>query len=148
MFCYSFFIYPMGRIRVCEINRIHRWFSGDRKIPTRGSAVPVGNKACRVSQWNGGPRDSEHQWLILFLTYHHRIVLWMTPFLFLTMEVSERNERNKKFNQSQAIFVPKCYVCYNKEKTYPHLTFSFTNKGAIDIWNLNRKHRKPTLSDN
>ena len=26
-------------------------FSGDRKIPTRGSTVPVGNEACRVSHW-------------------------------------------------------------------------------------------------
>ena len=32
--------------------------------------------------------DTEHQWSILFLTYHHQIVLRMTP-LYLNMEVSE-----------------------------------------------------------
>ena len=31
-------------------------FSGDRKIPTRGSTVPVGNEACRVSTGTVGPR--------------------------------------------------------------------------------------------
>ena len=30
-------------------------FSGDRKIPTRGPTVPVGNSASLVSHWNGGP---------------------------------------------------------------------------------------------
>ena len=27
----------------------------DRKIPTRGSNVPVGSGACRVPHWSGGP---------------------------------------------------------------------------------------------
>ena len=42
-------------------------FSGDRKILTRGSTVQVGNEACRVSHWNGGPEgwdfhvDTENQ---------------------------------------------------------------------------------------
>ena len=31
-------------------------FSGDRKIPTRAPTVPVGNEACRVSQWTVDPR--------------------------------------------------------------------------------------------
>ena len=31
-------------------------FSGDRKILTRGPSFPVGNEACRVSQWTMDPR--------------------------------------------------------------------------------------------
>ena len=31
-------------------------FSGDRKIPTRGPTVPVGNEACQVSHWTVDPR--------------------------------------------------------------------------------------------
>ena len=31
-------------------------FSGDRKIPTRGPSVPVGNEACQVSNWTVDPR--------------------------------------------------------------------------------------------
>ena len=47
-----FFIFPKGKI-----NRIHYWCSvGDRIFPPRGSTVPVVNKACQVSHWNGGPK--------------------------------------------------------------------------------------------
>ena len=41
-------------------------FSGERKIPTRGSTVPVGNEACPVSYWNGGPEG----WDFPFRTEH------------------------------------------------------------------------------
>ena len=30
--------------------------SGDRKIPTRGSNIPMGNKACQFPHWNSGPK--------------------------------------------------------------------------------------------
>ena len=51
-------------------------FSGDRKIPTQGSTIQVGNEAHQVSPWKGGPKGwdflvpIEQQCLILFLTYH------------------------------------------------------------------------------
>ena len=88
-------------------------FSGERKIPNWVSTGPMGNEACRVSNWTVDQRvgifpvDTEHQWSILFLTYHHRIVLRITPSLCLNMEVSEVNVRNKHFQQSQTILVPK-----------------------------------------
>ena len=31
-------------------------FSGNRKIPTRGPTIPVGNETCRVSHWTVDPR--------------------------------------------------------------------------------------------
>ena len=41
--------------RACEKKNPSLIFNDDRKIPTRWSNVPVGNKACRVSHWSGGP---------------------------------------------------------------------------------------------
>ena len=67
-----------------------------------------------VSHRNGGPEswdfpvDTEHQWSILFLTQHHRIVLRMFP-LCLNMEVSEVNERVENVKQvwyQNVSFVP------------------------------------------
>ena len=62
---------------LCRIYKLNPslMFSGDRKIPTWGSNVPVRNKASQVSHWNGPkswhfPVITEHQWLILFLTCH------------------------------------------------------------------------------
>ena len=128
-------------------------FSGDREIQTRGSTVPVGNEACRVSHWNGGPEgwdipvNTEHQWSILFLTYHHRILLRMTPSLCLNTEVSDVNERNKTFQQSQTILVPKCSF-----KRIPTLDI-FIQLYTVEILNQcctsqRHKGKKPTLSDN
>ena len=68
--------------------------------------------------WNGRPEgwdfpvDTGYQRSILFLTYHHRIVLRMTTPCF-TMEVSEVNERNKNIQHSQIILVPKFSFCSN-----------------------------------
>ena len=51
-------------------------FSGDRKNPARGSNVPVGDEACRVSHWSGGPEGwhfpvfTENQWSIIVLICH------------------------------------------------------------------------------
>ena len=48
-------------------NNLSLVFSGNRKIPTRGYTVSVGNEGCRVSHWNDGhecwdfPVDTEHQ---------------------------------------------------------------------------------------
>ena len=78
-----------------------QWRQGN---PNLWSTVQGGNEAYRVFHWNGGPEvhdfpvDTEHQWSLLFLTYHWHIR--MTP-LYLNMEVSEVNQQNKKFQQSQ-----------------------------------------------
>ena len=76
-----------------EMNKIH-------KIPTQGSTVPVGNEACRVSHWNGGPEgwdfpiDTEHQWSIFFLTYYHRIILQRTSHCW-QRKISEKKKKKK-----------------------------------------------------
>ena len=58
VFVCVFFFTGIFYIFLFKRNRIHLVFSVDRKIPTRGSTVPVGNEA-----WNF-PVDTEHQWLM------------------------------------------------------------------------------------
>ena len=41
------------KIGVCKKKNRSWVFSGERKIPTLGSTVPVGNSASLVSHWNG-----------------------------------------------------------------------------------------------
>ena len=40
-------------VKVCKKKNRSWVFSGERKIPTLGSTVPVGNSASLVSHWNG-----------------------------------------------------------------------------------------------
>ena len=43
----------LGLIGVCKKKNPSVVFSGERKISTLGSIVPVGNSASLVSHWNG-----------------------------------------------------------------------------------------------
>ena len=111
-------------------------FSGDRKIPTRGSTVPVGNE---VAEFPTGTVDPRVEIFLLTLNNNDRfffshtiteIVLRMTPSLCLNMEVSKVNERNKNIQQRQTIWYQNVpFVLIKKAHTY-------TNKGAtcIDVW--------------
>ena len=97
-------------------------FNGDRKIQTRVSTVP----AFLVFHWNGGPEiwefpvDTEHQWLIPFLTHNHRIVLRTFP-LCLNMEVSERIKISK---DKQFWYRNSCFVQTKKTHTNTLLFYS------------------------
>ena len=101
-----------------KINIIHHYqmFSGDRKIPTRGSTVPVGNEACRVSHWNGGPEgwdfpvNTEHKWSIL---------LRMIPSLCLNMKLREVKERNKNLSKDKQFWYQNVSYVLTK-KTHTH----------------------------
>ena len=54
--------------------------------------------------------DTEHQWSIVFLTYHNRIVLQMAP-LCLYMIISEINERRNYFSKTN-IFSTKMFLLF------------------------------------
>ena len=128
-----------------QINRIHHWCSvstrkSQPKDPpfqweTQQASFPTGMVDPRVGIFlstlntNDGfylqdfPVNTEHQWSILFLTYHPRIVQVNTPSLCLNMEVSDVNEQTKNLSKVKQLW-------------YQNVPFVLTKKTHTHTWHF------------